>query len=230
MIQYEKGGERLGIANSAQYRTASGKKISAPYPFGFIPTLHRYRLNDYVGKKGRNIFVCSMADLFGAWVPDSWIEEAFKACEKAPQHKYLFLTKNPARYVELQGSKKIIKKDNMWYGASVSDGKSLIKFANCYSRINFGTNLFLSIEPILSDIVKTATWNECAECYCIDWVIIGAETGRRKDKAIPKKEWIEHIVSDCYVNNIPLFMKSSLAEIWGEPLIQEFPIGLRRKE
>ena len=41
---------------------------------------------------------------------------------------------------------------------------------------------------------------------------------------------LDFIVSDCYVNNIPLFMKSSLAEIWGEPLIQEFPIGLRRKE
>ena len=72
-----------------------------PYPYGFIPTFHRYRLNDYIGKKGRNIFVCSMADLFGEWVPDSWIKEVFKACENAPQHNYLFLTKNPIRYAQL---------------------------------------------------------------------------------------------------------------------------------
>lgn len=199
-----------------------------PYPMAFYPTFHRYRLNEYISKKGRNIFVCSMADLFGEWVPDSWIEEVFKACEKAPQHNYLFLTKNPKRYSELQDSKKIIKKDNMWYGTTITDGKSLVKFANCYSRLNFGTKLFLSIEPILSDISKTATWNECVECYLIDWVIIGAETGRRKDKIIPKREWIERIVYDCYVNNIPVFMKESLADIWGEPLIQEFPKGLKR--
>ena len=73
-----------------------------PYPFGFSPTFHKYRLD--VPKKWsepRTIFVCSMADLFGEWVPDEWIEEVFTACEKAPQHTYLFLTKNPKRYIEL---------------------------------------------------------------------------------------------------------------------------------
>jgi protein gp37 len=38
-----------------------------------------------------------MADLFGEWVPDEWIKEVFRACEEAPQHRYLFLTKNPER-------------------------------------------------------------------------------------------------------------------------------------
>jgi len=204
----------------------SGKWQNAPYPYDFIPTLHRYRLNDYIDKKGRNIFVCSMADLFGDWVLDSWIEEVFKACEKAQQHNYLLLTKNPKRYTELKNRKKIIKKDNMWYGTSITDGKSLLRFSNCYSKMNFSVNLFLSIEPILSDISKTAIWNECIELYKIGWVIIGAETGKRKNKVVPKRKWIERIVSDCYVNNVPLFMKSSLLEIWGKPLVQEFPYGL----
>ncbi|MFR1061782.1 MAG: DUF5131 family protein [Enterocloster sp.] len=60
-----------------------------------MPTFHKYRLNEYQNKKSRNIFVCSMADLFGEWVPDEWIEEVFEACDNAPQHNYLFLTKNP---------------------------------------------------------------------------------------------------------------------------------------
>ncbi len=34
------------------------------YPYGFKPTLHRYRLNEYEKKGGRSIFVCSMANLF----------------------------------------------------------------------------------------------------------------------------------------------------------------------
>lgn len=43
---------------------------NTPYPFCFEPTFHAYRLDEYANKKGRNIFVCSMADLFGEWVPN----------------------------------------------------------------------------------------------------------------------------------------------------------------
>ena len=40
-------------------------KTANPYPEKFTPTLHKQRLRDYEKKRGRNIFVCSMADLFG---------------------------------------------------------------------------------------------------------------------------------------------------------------------
>jgi protein gp37 len=73
-----------------------------PYPNGFAPTLHRYRMNEPTSiKNPQTIFVCSMADLFGEWVPDEWIQEVFKACDAAPQHRYLFLTKNPKRYEQV---------------------------------------------------------------------------------------------------------------------------------
>lgn len=189
------------------------KERICAYPYGFEPTFHRYRLNDYIGKQGRNIFVCSMADLFGDWVPDSWIEEVFAACEKAPQHNYLFLTKNPARYVELINNTKFFPKakSNMWFGYSLTRGENSKWWNPDY-------NVFVSIEPILEPIDMP---------FC-KWLIIGAETGRRKDKVIPKREWIEHLVYYCGKWNIPLFMKSSLADIWGEPLIQEFPAELRK--
>ena len=58
----------------------TGKK--SPYPFGFEPTFHRYKLDEYRNRKGRNIFVCSMADLFGDWVPDSWIEKCLRLVGK----------------------------------------------------------------------------------------------------------------------------------------------------
>ncbi len=61
-----------------------------------------------------------------------------------------------------------------------------------------------------------------------EWVIIGAETGRRKNKVIPKRQWIEYIVNECKKAGIPLFMKSSLADAWRAPLIQEFPKQLSR--
>lgn len=189
------------------------KRPDNPYPAKFAPTFHRYRLNEYEKKKGRNIFVCSMADLFGSWVPNSWIEEIFKACEKAPQHNYLFLTKNPARYVELINNTDFFvkSKSNMWFGYSYT-GKASKQWWNP------DYNIFASVEPILEPI-------EVPRCK---WLIVGAETGRRKDRVVPKREWIEHLVYYCGKWGIPLFMKSSLADIWGKPLIQEFPEGLRR--
>ncbi len=192
-------------------RTSNGACMKSAYPYGFAPTLHRYRLNDYIGKQGRNIFVCSMADLFGKWVPDSWIEEVFNVCKKAPQHNYLFLTKNPKRYEELGEKGMLPDSPNMWFGFSQTEtiNKSLYIPAG---------NIFVSVEPILKE----------TRPYLTDWVIVGAETGRRENKVIPKREWIEQIVEDCRKYGIPIFMKSSLADIWGEPLIQEFPKELKR--
>ena len=188
-------------------------RVGNPYPVKFTPTLHRYRLNEYEQKEGRNIFVCSMADLFGSWVPDSWIEEVFAACEKAPQHHYLFLTKNPGRYVELINNTDFFVRTqrNMWFGYSYT-GK------NSRQWWNPDYNIFASVEPIMEPV-------ESPHCK---WLIVGAETGNRKDKVIPEKSWIESLLEECRKYDIPMFMKASLAEIWGEQLIQEFPEGLRR--
>lgn len=43
-----------------------------------------------------------------------------------------------------------------------------------------------------------------------------------------KIDWIEGLLEECRKYAIPIFMKSSLVEIWGEPLIQEFPEELKR--
>lgn len=179
------------------------------YPYGFEPTFHKYRLNEYRNKKGRNIFVCSMADLFGDWVPDEWIEEVLKACDNAPQHNYLFLTKNPFRYEILHQKGILRKRDNMWYGYSTPRNGCDYWYDSQYKT-------FESMEPLMEMVGVPHS----------KWTIIGAETGRRKGKVVPKREWIEHILNKCREGNIPVFMKSSLAEIWGEPLIQEFPRGL----
>ena len=195
--------------------TETGKK--SPYPFNFEPTFHKYRLNEYQTKKGRNIFVCSMADLFGDWVPDKWIQEVFAACHNAPQHNYLFLTKNPKRYLQTD----LPLDDNLWYGTSICRKDDIAKCR----YLPFGRKKFVSIEPILEDLELT----DSSVINYVDWVIIGAETGRRKNKVIPERKWIEDIVNECKENGTAVFMKSSLADIWGEPLIQEFPEELKRK-
>lgn len=192
-------------------RGSDGKTIA--YPHGFSPTLHRYRLNDYAEKKGRNIFVCSMADLFGDWVSDDWIREVFEACKRAPQHNYLFLTKNPQRYIELENDRKLPWFDNFWFGSTITQ---LTDTYTWFREKKF--HWFLSLEPIMENLGPMAE-----DAPKPEWVIVGAETGSRKDKVIPERLWIESILAECRKYKIPIFMKSSLANIWGEPLIQEYP-------
>ncbi len=191
---------------------------ACPYPYGFKPTFHRYRLDEYADKKGRNTFVCSMADLFGSWVPEEWIMKVFEFCKKAPQHNYLFLTKNPGRYIELENDRKLPWADNFWFGTSVT---RLSDKYTWFTEKKF--HWFLSVEPMLEGLGEMIPDSAKPE-----WVIVGAETGNRKDKVVPEREWIESLVSECRKFNIPIFMKSSLEEIWGEPLIQEFPEQLRK--
>lgn len=190
------------------------------YPHGFIPTLHRYRMGEYKDKqRPRNIFVGSTADLFGGWVPLEWQLEVFEDCRKGPQHNYIFLTKNPGMYSILDRQGILPTDSNMWFGTSVTTPDDPFPYNGRQKH-----NLFLSIEPLLADFGEGNT----DALRDIGWVIIGAETGNRKSKVIPEQSWVENLVNQCRANGIPVFMKSSLSEIWGEPLIQEFPEGLRK--
>lgn len=217
------------------YKATQEGKVAA-YPTGFLPTLHEYRLRDYKDKKGRNIFVCSMADLFGDWVPDEWIEQVFKACKESPQHNYLFLTKNPQRYLDLQTAGKLPNSNNMWYGASTTTVEQIEKTAKVFRKINCDTKLFLSIEPLLGDITKTDAWHDICEGRYVNWVIVGAESGNRKNKVVPELSWLKYIYVGCHKPNgtvpfIPLFMKDSLDGIWDLGLLlKEFPPELQRRE
>lgn len=194
---------------------SEGRKL--PYPFGFEPTFHRYRLDmPEKWSEPRVIFVCSMADLFGEWVPDDWIMDVFEACGVASRHRYLFLTKNPQRYIELHEKRLLPAWDNMWFGYSATRQDQLWTFHHaddCPIK-----NLFVSMEPILEPIQPGFSTHIPA-----DWVIIGAETGIRKGKVIPEKKWIDNILMECEYSGRPIFMKDSLREIMGEDFVQEFP-------
>lgn len=203
-------------------RAKDGTARVYAYPYGFKPVLHSYRLDEPSRwTKPRTIFVCSMADLFGDWVPDSWIEEIFAACDRAPQHRYLFLTKNPYRYMDLDIKKKLPHKGNMWYGVTVANRGEAEK-ANCYLEdLPRESGAFLSIEPIHEDVAYDL---EDTIANFVDWVIIGAETGSRKAKIIPDKKWIDEICKEANMAMVPVFMKDSLLPIMGEEnMRREFP-------
>lgn len=202
-----------------------------PYPYGFKPTFHRYKLDEpQKWKKPRTIFVCSMADLFGEWVPDEWIAEVLKACDAAPQHRYLFLTKAPSRYEKISSlmpswEEMYLEKSRpvMMFGASATDDAMM--------AVAYKSNAdWVSIEPILEPIEPewfissngdiNGDYNEFRRW---DWVVIGAETGNSKHKTVPKKEWVEEIAKVCKEYGTPVFMKDSLRDLMRDSFRQEFP-------
>ena len=89
---------------------------------------------------------------------------------------------------------------------------------------------WVSIEPIHERLLPE--WfvssigsddGQCIEFRRWEWVVIGAETGNRKDKIIPKKEWIQEIADICLQEGTPVFMKESLRGLMGSDFKQEFP-------
>lgn len=249
----------------------AGKKM--PYPFDFDPTFHRYKLDEpQKWTKPRNIFVVSMGDLFGNWAPMDWKIEVLLACAKAPQHRYLFLTKNPIGYCLCGTEKHPVKDlpvssnadelytDNMWLGVTYTGRERLpgttFDPADWRSRNGIGTNFwylwrmsgaifpftrnkFLSVEPIACDITEVEDERNPGErlldkfIYGEDrpfrtygifkWVIVGAETGNRKDRIVPRKEWIDKLAALCARSGVPIFMKESLRGLMGDDFKQEFP-------
>lgn len=184
-----------------------------PYPFDFLPTFHRYKLDEpQRWKKPRNIFVCSMADLFGDWVADEWIQEVFAACRAAPQHRYLFLTKNPTRYCKIANAGWLPGDKNFWYGSTIT------RKGDSFFAGSVHWNAFVSIEPLLEPLdVGIGSFGGAK------WVIVGAETGNRKDRVTPEREWIESIVGAAQATQTPVFMKESLRDLMGTDFQQEFP-------
>lgn len=204
----------IELSHRLQATSKDGKKRAAAYPFGFTPTLHEYRLDDPQKKGfGKTVFVCSMADMFGPWVPDEWIKRVFQSCLDAPGHRYLFLTKNPIRYIELAEAGILPERDDFWYGSTVTGPEVPAFYGGGYKT-------FASIEPILKPFDAPGSGGIADT---IDWAIFGAETGNRKDKVVPERNWIEGAVKAFKDKGKPVFMKDSMKPVWGEELLTEFP-------
>ena len=85
----------------------------------FTPAFHPKRLLEPAKvKKPSKIFVCSMADLFGDWVPEEWIEAVLNRTQRADysHHTYQFLTKNPRRLKDFNPWPS-----NCWVGTTVTN-------------------------------------------------------------------------------------------------------------
>ena len=101
---------------------ATSPRYAESYPVGFTPLFHHERpsapANTTIPAAHqhdpayRRVFVCSMADLYGKWVPDEWINAVHDSMLASPEWEYLLLTKFPSRYA------KVELPPNAWVGTS----------------------------------------------------------------------------------------------------------------
>jgi protein gp37/ParB-like chromosome segregation protein Spo0J len=141
------------------YAKEIADKFKDTYPVGFTPLFHHERLNDPANTKvpekakedpryGR-VFVCSMADLYGKWVKDEWIEQVHASANANPQWEYLFLTKSPRRYLGLQFP------STAWIGTSIDEQWRVQEAEEAFRELrakNVGRLRWASFEPLLEPI------------------------------------------------------------------------------
>lgn len=177
------------------------------YPNGFDPTFRSLSLNGPKNTKVpkeaaadtryRNVFTCSMADLFGRWVPIEWINAVMMAARGNPQWNFLFLTKFPQRLAEVEIP------DNAWMGTTV-DMQARVKNAErAFEKVNGGVR-WLSVEPMIEPL-------KFERLDLFDWVVIGGASSSSKTPAWrPPFEWVYDLVMQARDAGCKVYMKSNL--------------------
>jgi len=174
----------------------------------FEPTFYEKRLAyPQKVKTSCKVFVCSVADLFGEWVPEDQIYAVLSAMQQAPWHSYQLLTKNPSRMAGMSPYP-----GNVWAGFTATDGTmleaGLEAMKDCRSSVRF-----VSMEPLMEP-ADIPDWAD----EVLDWVIVGKLTGcGYVTSEFPY--WVENIVKWGAAHNIPVFVKDNV----GESFPQQMP-------
>ena len=210
---------------------ATRGSYAASYPVGFTPLFHHERLDAPANtkvpadaavdpRKGR-VFVCSMADLYGKWVPDEWISKIHGACRDNPQWEYLFLTKFPSRYNGL------VLPETGWIGTSVDTQRRVNIAENAFRQINNVHVKWLSLEPLLEPL-------RFKDLSVFDWVVIGSQTETVQPDGVvpafaPPFDWVARIVDQAREAGCRVYLKPNLLgetgpQAPGMQLPQEAPL------
>jgi protein gp37 len=175
-----------------------------PHPFadGFDPTLRTERLSQpFAWRSPRRVFVNSMSDLFGDFVPDDFLARVFDVMRRTPQHTYQILTKRAERMREWTlASSWLRDARHIWLGVSVENRAYGVPRID-ELRAAAASVRFLSIEPLLEQLGEI-------DLRAIDWVIVGGESGPRAREM--RAEWVRGIRDQCRAAGVAFFFKQ-----WG---------------
>ncbi len=200
----------VGCPHNCNYcyaiKQAKRQKHKCKLCYQFTPHHHLERLSKIKPtQKPKKIFIDSMWDWNSIGIEKEWIETIINKFKECPQHTFQILSKRPIRYSRFKYP------INVWLGTSISTNADTYRIHNLLNTC-LKNLMFVSIEPI----------HEKINFYFdnVHWIIVGAETGNRKGKIIPKKEWVESIIENAKAENIPIFIKDNVK--WHKK-IQEYP-------
>lgn len=207
---------------------ATSDRFKDAYPAGFTPLFHPERLdaprNTTIPVKHQNdpsyrrVFVCSMADLYGQWVPEEWINQVHASMLASPEWEYLLLTKFPSRYTRLQ------LPANAWVGTSVDEQARVRIAEDAFRKIEGVKVKWLSLEPLRTPLKFT-------DLSMFDWVVIGAQTATRQpDGSVeafsPPWEWVIDITKQALDAGCKVHWKPNLREHPGMIWPDQYPDGV----
>jgi protein gp37/ParB-like chromosome segregation protein Spo0J len=200
-------------------------------PAGFTPLFHHERLGAPAHTRipeqhaddpsWRRVFVCSMADLYGRWVPEEWLLEVHSAMLSNPMWEYLLLTKFPARY------NKVDLPPSAWVGTSVDEQKRVRIAEDAFRQIEGVKVKWLSLEPLKEPL-------EFSDLSMFDWVVIGAQTETWQGEGTERKQvpafappfdWVTRLVAQAREAGCRVHLKPNLVN--GRPGMQlpdEYPV------
>jgi protein gp37 len=181
------------------------------YPQGFEPVLHPRRLKapqrvvvppDASTDLGfKNVFTCSMADLFGRWVPQAWIEAVLRAMDDAPQWNFLLLTKFPMRLSEFEFP------DNVWVGTSVDCQARVANAERAFRKVNAKVK-WLSCEPLIEPL-------KFSDLSMFQWVVIGGASSSTQTPAWqPPRAWVDALSQSAWASGCRVYEKTNLLRRW----------------
>lgn len=196
------------------WNPVTGCKFNCPYCYArdigkrftghFDPTFHKGRLSAprntrsmSDGPGEHNVFVCSMADLFGDWVPQVWIDAVLKSVRESPDWTFLFLTKNPSRLVDIEWP------GNAWVGTTVDTQARVNSAEDSFKKVKAKVK-FVSLEPLKEKIVFPHP-------EYFNWFIIGGQSASSGEPAFqPEWGWVESIVSQARSVGAMVYFKPNL--------------------
>jgi protein gp37 len=178
------------------------------------------RIEDPVTAMGlRNVFTCSMADLFGKWVPTAWIEAVLQKIADNPQWTFLLLTKFPIRMAEFTYP------PNTWIGTTVDTQYAVERAEKAFTKIRgsgYQGVAWLSCEPMMERL----TFSSLA---MFDWLVMGGASVSSQTPAFaPPLEWWMDLWRQAQEIHLPVYMKTNLIQQDGRPVafdgrVREYP-------
>ena len=185
-------------------------------------------------KEPAGIFVGSMADLFGHWVPQEQIEQVLDVMQQAHWHTFQTLSKYAIRLPEFNPYPR-----NVWVGVSLPAGhlmkpeggaRALKVYLRHMEKVQASVR-YMSIEPLWFDVAPIfEAWLAENDRLPFEWAFIGAATnGRRVFQ--PEPMWTQALIDMLDAQEIPIFFKGNLdwsdwREEFPEPELVQFEAAL----